>query len=216
MTHQTSRALRILSLIDVIGIPTYALLFIWRLEFTARDAWIVFPVWIAASFLLHRDSPKTLGWRADNLWAATKWAFIAFVIMGALLVATGLILGQPRHIPPNLRSTSRLWSYLAFCLLQQVALNSLLNNRFLSLLRREWIAELLTGIIFASCHWPNPVLVPLTFIGGIVFAWLFARHRNILPLAVIQAILGSLAWWSFPVAWHHNLRVGPGYYTRWK
>lgn len=211
----TQRALRILSLIDVIGTPIYVLLFIWKLEFSTRNSWIIFPVWIIVSFLLHRDTPKTLGWRADNLWPATKWALIAFAIMAALLIATGLILGQPRHIPPNLRSPSRLWSYFAFCLLQQVALNSLLMNRFLSLLRREWLAALAAGTVFAACHWPNPVLVPLTFAGGTVFAWLFARHRNILPLTLIQAVLGTIAWWSFPVAWHHDLRVGPGFYTHW-
>ncbi|MGB6484005.1 MAG: CPBP family glutamic-type intramembrane protease [Candidatus Acidiferrales bacterium] len=216
MTERTSRALRILSLIDVIGIPIYVLLFIWRLEFTDRRAWIIFLVWIVASFLLHRDTPKTLGWRADNLWPATKWALGAFAILAALLIVTGLVLGQPRHIPANLRSPGRFWGYFAFCLLQQVALNSLLNNRLLSLLRRDWLAALATGTIFAACHWPNPVLVPLTFAGGAVFAWLFARHRNILPLAVMQAILGSIAWWSFPVAWHHDLRVGPGFYTHWR
>lgn len=212
----TERTLRILSLIDVIGIPIYVLLFIWRLEFTQRNAWIIFPVWIVVSFLLHRDTPKTLGWRADNLWPAAKWAFVAFVIMATLLIITGLALGQPLHIPAVLRSPARFWSYCAFCLLQQVALNSLLTNRLLSLLRRDWLAAFAAGAIFASCHWPNPVLVPLTFIGGTVFAWLFARHRNILPLVVIQAILGTIAWWSFPVAWHHNLRVGPGYYTQWR
>ncbi|MGC1289702.1 MAG: CPBP family intramembrane glutamic endopeptidase [Candidatus Acidiferrales bacterium] len=216
MTERTSGALRILSLIDVIGIPIYVLLFIWRLEFSARYAWIIFPVWITASFLLHRDTPKTLGWRADNLWPATKWALAALAIMAGLLIVTGLALGQPRHIPPNLRSPARLWSYFAFCLLQQVALNSLLTNRLLSLLRRDWAAALVAGTIFAACHWPNPVLVPLTFVGGVVLAWLFARHRNILPLVVIQAILGSIAWWSFPVAWHHDLRVGPGFYTHWR
>lgn len=209
----TQRTLRVLSLIDVVGIPIYVLLFIWRLEFTERNAWIIFPVWITASFLLHRDTPKTLGWRADNLWAATKCAFIALAIMAALLIAAGFVVGHPRHIPANLRSPARLWSYFAFCLLQQVALNSLLNNRLLSLAHRDWVAALFTGAMFAACHWPNPVLVPLTFVGGAVFAWLFARHRNILPLAVIQAILGTIAWWSFPVAWHHDLRVGPGYYT---
>jgi hypothetical protein len=55
-------------------------------------------------------------------------------------------------------------------------------------------------------------MVPLTFLGGTAMAWLFARHRNIIPLAVAQAILGSMVWWTFPVRWHHFLRVGPGYY----
>lgn len=208
------RRLRIVSLIDVIGIPAYVLFFIWKLEFSVRDSWIVFPVWVVVSFWLHGDTPKTLGWRADNLWPATKWAITALLIMGALLTVNGLALGQPRHIPANLLSPGRFWSYCAFCLLQQVALNSLLMNRFISLLSRQWLAALAAGAVFASCHWPNPVLVPLTFVGGTAFAWLFARHRNILPLALVQAVLGTMVWWSFPVAWHHDLRVGPGFYTR--
>jgi hypothetical protein len=44
-------------------------------------------------------------------------------------------------------------------------------------------------------------------------AWLFGRNRNIIPLAVAQALIGSLAFWAFPVAWHHHLRVGPGYFS---
>jgi hypothetical protein len=55
--------------------------------------------------------------------------------------------------------------------------------------------------------------VPLTFVGGVVMAGLFARHRNILPLALGQAILGALVWWALPMAWHHGMRVGPGFYT---
>jgi hypothetical protein len=44
-------------------------------------------------------------------------------------------------------------------------------------------------------------------------SWLFSRERNILPLTVGQAILGTLVWWVFPVAWHHGMRVGPGFYS---
>lgn len=209
MSPQT---LRRLALLDVAGMPLLIEWYIWRLQFTAPRTWIIFLVWLAASFLLHRDTPKTLGWRADNLWPATKQAAVVFALMAAGLIVTGLILGAPRHLPPNLASFNRLWSYFAFCILQQVALNSFLSNRMLFLASNRWASSLLTGGVFAACHWPNPVLVPLTFIGGSVMAWLFARQRNILPLAVGQAILGSLAWWSFPMAWHHHLRVGPGYY----
>ncbi len=205
-------ALRGFAVFDIVAMPLLIEWYIWRLQFSTPRAWIIFAVWIAASFLLHRDTPKTLGWRADNLWPATKQAALAFAVMVGGLVAAGLALGAPPRLPPNLASFGRLWSYFAFCLLQQVALNSFLNNRLLFLLSNRWVTSLLAAGIFAVCHWPNPVLVPLTFIGGGVMAWLFARHRNIVPLAIGQAILGSLAWWSFPVAWHHHLRVGPGYY----
>ena len=224
----TSRIGRVFSIADVTLLPAFILWFIWRLQFSAQWTWVIFVLWLIVSFAIHRDTPKTLGWRADNLWPATKQALIVFGAMAAGLVITrlviaGLGLGASTELPPNLTSWNRLWTYFAFCLLQQVALNSLVHNRMLSLIRLEWIhhkwirnewlAAALTGAIFAACHWPNPVLVPLTFVAGTAMAWMFGRVRNIIPLAIGQAILGSLVWWAFPVAWHHHLRVGPGYYT---
>jgi hypothetical protein len=207
-----SRLARRLAIFEILLLPVFIEWYIWRLQFTAPTTWIMFPMWLAGSFLLHKDTPKTLGWRADNIWPATKQAALAYGTMAAGLVVIGLALGSPPKLPPNLASVHRLWSYFAFCTLQQVALNSLLNNRMMLLVTPPWTSSLLTGFIFAVCHWPNPVLLPLTFVGGSVMAWLFARHRNIIPLAIGQAILGSIAWWSFPLAWHHHLRVGPGYY----
>ncbi|PYT51995.1 MAG: hypothetical protein DMG43_13065 [Acidobacteria bacterium] len=101
---------------------------------------------------------------------------------------------------------------MAFCLLQQVGLNSYLTNRLLAALDSPVLTSLVAGTIFAALHWPNPVLVPLTWIGGIAMSWLFARERNILPLTIGQGILGTLVWWAFPTAWHHAMRVGPGFY----
>jgi len=200
---------RWLSLADVLLLPAFILWFIWQLQITARWTWVLFVVWLVASFLLHGDTPKTLGWRADNLWPATKQALAVFSLMAAALAITGILLGAPRHLPPL--SVASIGGYFAFCVLQQVALNSLLHNRMLSLVRNEWVAAGLTGVIFAACHWPNPVLVPLTFAGGAAMAWMFGRARNIIPLAIGQALLGVLVAWAFPMAWHHHMRVGPGY-----
>jgi hypothetical protein len=201
------------SVFDVIGVPVFIGWFIWRGQFSAPLSWLGFPIWLVASFPLHRDTPKTLGMRADNLWPATKQAVIIFGAFAVALFVIGVVLGQALHPPPNYRSFGRLWAYFGFCLMQQIGLNSLLTNRLVSLVKTRWLASSIAGAIFASLHWPNPVLVPLTLIGGTAMAWMFARERNILPLAVGQALLGSLAWWAFPIAWHHMLRVGPGYYS---
>ncbi len=209
-----SHVRRGLALADVILFPAFILWFIWQLQFTARWTWTFFALWLAASFLLHRDTPKTLGWRADNLLPATKQALIVFGAMAAGLVVIGLALGA-QHRPVALQmSWRRVEAYFAFCVLQQVALNSLLQNRMLSLVRSEWTAAGVTGLIFAACHWPNPVLVPLTFVGGAAMAWTFGRVRNIIPLVFGQVLLGMLVSWAFPMSWHHHLRVGPGYYTK--
>lgn len=203
---------RSLALLEVIALPILIEWYIWRLQFSAPNSWLIFPFWLGASFVLHGDTPKTLGWRADNLGASTKQAAVAFAAMAVVLIGIGFAWGAPPRLPAQLLSVNRLWSYFAFCVLQQVALNSYLNNRVLSFVANPWTSSLLTGVLFAICHWPNPVLVPLTLVGGSVMAWLFARQRNIIPLAILQALLGTLAWWSFPVNWHHHLRVGPGYY----
>lgn len=209
----SSGAKRWLALADVTVFPVFVLWFIWQGQFIARWTWIFFVVWLADSFLLQRDTPKTLGWRADNLSAACKQAAIVFAIMAAALIAIGLALHAPTHIPARLISWKRLLGYMAFCLLQQVALNSLIHNRMMTLIRNEFVSAGVTGAIFAACHWPNPVLVPLTFVGGAVMAWMFGRVRNILPVAVGQALVSTLASWAFPMAWHHHFRVGPGYYS---
>lgn len=201
------------SLADVTLLPVFILWFIWQGQYVARWTWIFFVLWIVASFALHRDTPKTLGWRADNFLPAGKQTLLFFGIMAAGLVVMGAALRQPFHLPPNLILWSRFGGYCAFCLLQQVALNSLIHNHMLQVVPNEYAAAGLTGLIFAACHWPNPVLVPLTFIAGAVMAWMFGRIRNIIPLAIGQALLGSIVAWAFPVAWQHHLRVGPGFYS---
>jgi len=204
--------LRKLTVLDIVGVALFVPLFIWRLQFAFPSSWAAFPVWLLVSFLVHRDTPQTLGWRADNLWPATKQAVAVFAGLAAALMISGSILGTLQGFPLSLMSARRLGLYFAFCLLQQVALQSFLNNRAMSLIPRRWGSSILTGGIFAIAHWPNPVLVPTTLVGGTLLAWLFARHRNVLPLAVGQALLGSLVWICFPVEWHHRMRVGPGYY----
>ena len=208
-----ARILRRLALPEALALTLFALAYIWRLQSSAFNSWIVFPVWLVLSFVAHRDTTKTLGWRADNLWPATRHAAVAFGILILGISVVGLFLGGAHRLPEHLIEPRRFASYFAFCLLQEVGLQSLLMNRLLTALEKPLPAALVAGTLFSLLHWPNPVLVPLTLIGGSVFCRLFARERNIIPLTIGQAILGSFVWWAFPLAWHHSMRVGPGFYT---
>jgi hypothetical protein len=190
----------------------FVMAYIWRLQSKEFHWWIVFPVWLILSFVIHRDTPKTLGWRADNLWRATRQAVLPFAVLIGAISITGLFLGALHRVPSHLIEPRRLIGYFAFCVLQEVGLQSLLMNRLLAALQKPFPAALIAGALFSMTHWPNPVLMPLTFIGGTMLCWLFARERNIIPLAIGQAILGSIVWWAIPVALHHGMRVGPGYY----
>lgn len=204
---------RVLTLVETLALAIYIALYIWKLQSAAPNSWLVFPVWLLASFALHRDSPKTLGWRADNLFPSILQGWKILVAFAAATLVAALFFGGYSRWPIHLTQTQRFFSYAAFCLLQQIGLNSYTTNRLLYALQNTWASSFLAGLIFAALHWPNPVLVPLTFIGGATMSWLFARERNIIPLTIGQAIIGTLVWWALPAAWHHGMRVGPGFYS---
>src|ERR1700743_1532236 len=76
------RALQALTLLEAFTFSGLVGMFIWRWQAADPYSWVIFPVWLVASFLLHGDTAKTLGWRGDNLWAATRqgvWRFAAFI-----------------------------------------------------------------------------------------------------------------------------------------
>jgi Type II CAAX prenyl endopeptidase Rce1-like len=198
-------------LVEALAFSGFVGWYIWKLQVRAPWTWFVMLVWLLASFLARRDTSKTIGWRADNLWPATKRAARFFAVSALLICGAGLFLGMLHRLPAHLIEPKRFAGYLAFCLLQQVGLNSLVMNRLMRAFEKPVPAAVVAGAIFGALHWPNPVLVPLTFVGGVAMAWLFAKERNILPLTLGQAILGALVWWAFPMAWHHSMRVGPGY-----
>jgi hypothetical protein len=200
-------------LVESLGFGALVAMYMWRWQAASPRSWWALAAWLVTSAVVRRDTPRTLGWRADNLWAATRRAIPYFAIASLGICAAGLFLGMLERVPAHLIEPRRFLGYLAFCLLQQVALNSYLTNRLLSFFDKPLPAATLAGVLFAALHWPNPVLMPLTLVAGTVMSRLFARERNILPLALGQAILGALVWWAFPLAWHHSMRVGPGYWT---
>jgi len=208
-----NKTARIFTFFEGFGFAAFIGMYIWRLQLGYPKSWMVLPIWLTASFVIHRDTPKTLGWRADNLEVASRRAAIVFGICIAAVGAIGFSLGALQRMPEHFLDSHRFLGYFAFCLLQQIALNSYLMNRFLYAAETQWVAALLASVVFALLHWPNPVLVPLTLVGGFLMCWLFARDRNILPLTLGQALLGGVVWWAFPLAWHHSMRTGPGYYT---
>lgn len=204
---------RVLVFLEALGLAAYIGWYIWQLQDALRNSWIVFPIWLAISVAVHRDTPKTLGWRADNLWPASLRAAKVFAAFIVAICAVAAWLGAFYCRPVHLTEARPFFGYLGFCLLQQVALNSYLTNRLLDVFESRSVVALIAGAIFATLHWPNPVLVPLTLVGGATMSWLFARERNILPLTVGQAVMGALIWWAFPNSWHHGMRVGPGFYS---
>ena len=73
-------------------------------------------------------------------------------------------------------------------------------------------AVFVAAAVFASLHLPNPFLVIVTFTGGLAWCWIYARHPNILPLAVSHAAATVVILLSFDPAVTAGLRTGWHYF----
>jgi hypothetical protein len=201
--------MRILAAGEVLIVFAGVVAYIWRLQFTFPDFAVILLAFIMATVFVHRDRLKDLGLGSPGLVAGIRMLALPTLIIAGALILIG--------IPVRFFTIDRLAGlekYFAWCLLQEFALQSFFGNRLLQALKSENRAAWVNAGLFAAVHLPNPVLVPVTFLGGYILTRVFFSTRNLVPLAMSQAIIGSLLSVALPVAWHHGLRVGPGYY-RW-
>ena len=69
----------------------------------------------------------------------------------------------------------------------------------------------LAAALFAALHLPNPFLSAMTFLGALVWCWIYDRHPNLLPLAFSHAVLTLAILYAFDEATTGHLRVGAAY-----
>jgi hypothetical protein len=105
------------------------------------------------------------------------------------------------------------WAYALWACVQQLLLQGFFLPRCLELTKGKVSAALLAGALFALAHLPNPVLTPVTLVGGFAACLFFLRYRNLYPLALAHAILGIAVGVTIPGPVDHNMRVGLGYLT---
>jgi len=161
---------------------------------------------VVAFAMAGRWSPSQLGLTqpltgALGILSVGALACGATALVGILLRSVG-----PAHNVP----LSRSWQYAIWALEQEFILQSIFFVRLEEIIgsRRAVIGA---AGLFALVHVPSPILMVLSFVGGILFCELFRRWRNLYPLGVIHAALGLTIAASFPDKWMHHMRVGIGY-----
>src|SRR5438105_4828527 len=82
--------------------------YIWQRQDYYQYSWIIFPVWLIASFAWNKDTLRSLGWRTDNLWSTAKRASVVFVPCALAILATGLLLEGEQHTFYHVLLPSRL------------------------------------------------------------------------------------------------------------
>ena len=156
-----------------------------------------------------------------------KWGYLlCFVSFGLFLRAILYVseLNDPKiswfsgKLLYQIISSFSTWLYPIWALGQQLILNGYFADKIDLALQGRYSQNhsyletaLFTGLLFSLIHLPNPVLMPVTLIGGILSVYFFYRTQNIYLIAILHAALALSVKYSLPDSWHHNLRIGPGF-----
>jgi membrane protease YdiL (CAAX protease family) len=203
---------RIVSALEVLLVYAGVLLYIWRWQFSYPRLWIVFLAILVLSHLARGERPRDLGLTLAGLRANAETVLPLVLAIYLPLVFYGFARHLLVLLVPGKQSLVWFINYLSWCAIQQYLAQSYFHRRLMSVIENPHRRSLVVGLMFGATHIPNPILMVVTTLAGFVFAEVFARHRNIWPLALAQAVGGFLIAAISPPSLIRNMRVGPGYY----
>ncbi len=157
--------------------------------------------------LLHGDRPADSGFRLDNLPRSARQVGIAAAAMATPLVVGGLLAGT-FHWRGWDHFGDRAVLYLAWGPIQQYVLQAFWVRRLRQAGLGVWTTVVLAAGLFSLVHVPNPVLMALTFVAGLVWCRLFLITPNLITLGLAHGVLATLAYYALPLEVTARMTVG--------
>jgi hypothetical protein len=201
--------------LEIAAVYAGILLYIWRWQWSHPKAWIGLLMIVLASHLARRDRPAEMGLTLQGVRASATIVLPLALILFVPAVIVALVRGQLSISPVNSRALAAFAFYGMWCVIQQYLMQSYFHRRLMSVSSNRHLTSAIVALMFGAAHLPNPILTVATTLGGYVLAEVFARHRNIYPLALAQTVGGFLVAVLSPPSLIHNMRVGPGYFLNW-
>ncbi len=187
--------------------------------FGRRSRMGLIPIGVVLVFALfshfsRRETPRVIGFTHRGFLRALRLLLVWMIPASLALVAIGWLQGTLHYSLPQTAGAFVLGQFWLFLwgLLQQYALQSIINRRAQEIWGKGWLSVLIVALIFAGCHLPNALLMCATFAGGILWASVYQKAPNLFALALSHSIMTSILAISTDPAVIHGLRVGYNYY----
>jgi membrane protease YdiL (CAAX protease family) len=136
---------------------------------------------------------------------------LSAILLSAAMVAVAGAVGTLHGLFGARDPLRHAGGYIVWAVIQQIIQQTFFLPRFEQLTHRGLLATFIAAALFAVAHIPNPVLVPVTFLGGWILGELYRRYRSVMPLGIGHGLVGMAIAVSFPDHIQHHMRVGLSY-----
>jgi len=224
-TSQSASALesRALAAWEIVSVAVSTLVAEWAVLALGSDKTLLaVPVLCAFALMfyshyLRGETLRELGWRTDNFWRAARLLIIPMLAGSFVLVAVGWLWFGGSFSFGARRAGWAIFGFpvwgFAWGLLQQYALQSFINRRAQLVFGGGGAASIVVvAALFALLHLPNPWLMCATFLGGLIWAFVYQRAPNLYALALSHAVLTWVLISTLPPDALRGLRVGYKYF----
>jgi membrane protease YdiL (CAAX protease family) len=209
-------SLRAVSALEIASVITSVLLTTWALiPLQPRPAWLIAaPGLLAAGLMIHSHRVRGEGWR--ELGFTTRHFGRALrLVLPPTLAACG-VFALIGYLTGSFHRTTHFWSNMLFvpvwALVQQYVLQGFIYRRLREVLatgaNRPGRATLCAAAIFALVHAPNLSLMTLTFLGALIWSWVYERAPNLFALGLSHAAISLMLMTALPSWLLESMSVG--------
>ncbi len=216
-------SLRAVTGLEVASVVVSVLITVWAIiPMQIEQRWIVaVPGLLGLALMINshrvrRESLCDLGFTSRYFLRAVGLLILPTLLACLAVAAIGFLAN-------SFHRNTHFWSTLFFLpvwgIFQQYILQGFIYRRMRLLMvdenaqlkirkRRINMAIIATALIFAFVHLPNPTLTLLTFVGGLIWTWIYERAPNLFALGLSHALMSLMLITSLPPWLLESMSVG--------
>lgn len=212
-------SLRVVSGLEVASVIATVLITTWALiPLQPRQRWLTaIPTLLALALMI--NSQRVRGEKAREIGlGARDFLRGLWLVAGPTLAACGILFWIGYSLD-SFHRTTHFWGNLlvvpVWALVQQYVLLGFIYRRLREMNDERadqapghWKVILITAAIFSGVHAPNMTLMVLTFLGALIWAWVYERAPNLYPIALSHAAISLMLMTSLPPWMLQSMSVG--------